>query len=131
MKREIKFRAWDKKSGRWMTTGPHLHTFSIFGDTGKLAGVAADWDGSEDPNDFEISQFTGLKDKNGKEIYESDILQIPTAFDAPRAVEFNVLGHICAVNDNGQTSLLIGEIERCEVIGNIYENPDLLDEQGK
>lgn len=75
-------------------------------------------------------QFTGLLDKNGKEIYEGDLIDVARTFDAsPLPVEFNKLGHICVVDERGQHSLLISEVEKCEVVGNIYENPELLEAQ--
>ena len=73
-----------------------------------------------------VMKFTGLLDKGGKRIFEGDIVEMPKAFDVPVSIEFNVLGHVCAVSEKGQSSLLVGEVETCEVIGNIYQNPELL-----
>lgn len=106
MNREIKFRAWD---GIRMTTSGIM-----FNCSNSSLEVP---EGSQ----MKIMQFTGLKDKNGKEVYESDIL---SHYDGSIIVKyeddyagFNICYsiHECIVmNDN------------IEVIGNIYENSELL-----
>jgi len=73
-----------------------------------------------DPNDCDIMQYTGLKDKNGTEIYEGDILQRND--NSIAVVEF----------ENGMFITKYDALmwELCEnspiVIGNIYQNPELL-----
>lgn len=67
----------------------------------------------------EIMQFTGLKDKNSKEIYEGDIIS-HKFYSAPVVVTWN---EEKAMFDSGDISMTGSKVE---VIGNIYENPELL-----
>lgn len=81
-----------------------------------------------DSNEWKWMQFTGLTDKNGKEIYEGDILD---ADGKNRWVEWNIGGEwsITTKVENGRSFRHLGNYlydHKCEVIGNIYENPDLL-----
>lgn len=59
MKREIKFRAWDNEC-------------KVIREYDELKGLTLD---ALDASDFELEQYTGMKDANGKEIYEGDVLQ--------------------------------------------------------
>ena len=84
-------------------------------------------------SDFILMQSTGLKDKNGKEIYEGDIVRfsLTDGFNYVANEDGVVtykLGAFYVVN--GLTEYLISDINtnKVEVIGNIYENPELLGE---
>ena len=81
--------------------------------------------------DLKLMQYTGLKDKNGKEIYEGDILGGEYYVDG-------VAGEVTTREDWGGCSFLeykgggddflFRECKNAEVIGNIYENPEILDQ---
>ncbi|OUB05993.1 hypothetical protein BK708_40475 [Bacillus thuringiensis serovar yunnanensis] len=132
--REIKFRTWDKKYHMLeYDDSPDL----LIGMDGKVyqkeernyAGTS--FIEYEVANRFELMQYTGLKDKNGKEIYEGDILQFNT--DAPGVVDY--FRGSCRVKtpsryrgDDWRTSLWDATIDEYEIVGNMYENPELLEE---
>ena len=119
--REIKFRAWDKHTKRMWQWDEH-NAFS----TGR--GSIKEWFTDQD---LCIMQFTGLKDKNGKEVYEGDVItcyavqrETHDAIEKHEKIEvkysdgyFYPFGYNC-----GWRSY----VDDIEVIGNIYENPELL-----
>ena len=79
-------------------------------------------------NGVKFYQYTGLEDKNGKDIYESDILKSET--DKPMVVSWNEKFASFCLDRKGwafQFSLVEAvDSKNCEVIGNIYENPELI-----
>ena len=125
MTREIKFRAWDKDAKAWVKGSTYtIHT------TGKLWKV---------PRSVVLSQFTGLTDKNGKDIYEDDIVKgiwtygaQPTQEEMADPEEWDVRrvqfkgGYYSPIGTTGDA-----RYQLCEVIGNIYENPELLKRDGE
>lgn len=116
MSREIKFRAWDTK-------------LSLMFDWESIKDTQLFWDALKGV-DAEIMQFTGLLDKNGKEVYEGDIIANGDTKPAILQVKFLEGGFCCTAEGILPIDLncfypSIGC--RFEVIGNIYENPELMD----
>lgn len=144
--REFKFRAWDKKLNIMINRGFNIKSLFIY--TPCCMGclyhedsvISCGFEDKEIENKYFIKdnhnyhqdirddniilmQFTGLKDKNGKEIYEGDIY-----------INRNKNTHIVKYNDfEGECGSICkgyefesGYIEYIEVIGNIYENPEMI-----
>ena len=122
--REIRFRVWDKTTrnmmGDWHLLSPRMAMFIV-----EYANF---------PKDYVVMQYTGLNDKNGKEIYEGDIVQF---FDCDGvlldtfAVEWHESGGYFAPDSyGGDYCVSLGDYDTDEhtlnVIGNIYANPSLL-----
>ena len=86
-------------------------------------------------NDIHLMQSTGLKDKNGKEIFEGDVVrQVRTQPTTENEIIIGVVtmieGAWLIMNDCEQlASKLWSETDENEIIGNIYENPELLEDK--
>lgn len=79
--------------------------------------------------DVGLMQYTGLKDKNGKEIYEGDIVDFASRFDNSKRtgkVVYYAGDAAFLIEDGKEIFFLFYDALEREVIGNIYENPELL-----
>ena len=125
--REIKFRAWHKKRKRWYHVS-HWHKGDAVDSITNLAGFNRD-ETLFVGEDIALMQYTGQEDKNGKEIYEGDIGKPRSRFTSTlwvaywdeRVCQFRVCANGDRQFDKTHTVDWIDE-----VIGNIYENPELL-----
>ena len=125
---EIKFRAWIA----WGNTGKMIFTEEkVFK---RAVGFLAQDDMVQmmEMSDFKglnWMQFTGLLDRRGKEIYKGDVIE-GNLFDAKLptmgVVEYDT-EHACFANKNQAGLTPILKIDRIEVIGNIWENPELME----
>lgn len=138
--REIKFRAWDKNKNR-MLSHSDLYAMDCSTDYPFLALIKGYYANSGarflDGIDPVTMQYTGLEDKNGKEIYEGDIVFIKQTNVVDKYVPNNTRATIkfskgafvldCDIEFPVNLDLYYNTYEEFEVIGNIYENPELLE----
>lgn len=132
--RELKFRAWEphlkemlynEKLERSCPDGYTLICQYLDEDGFNVVSVIPCGEGEK----LKTMQYTGLKDKSGKEIYEGDIVKIipMNLFDDNRFVGKVMFYDGSFVVDNGKESkYLFREMDEIKVIGNVYENKDLL-----
>jgi uncharacterized phage protein (TIGR01671 family) len=133
MQREIQFRAWDIQEQRMIQNYAHK------GINGRLYIVSQD----DDAERTELMQFTGLLDKNGKKIFEGDIVRFRRYYEKSDELDQGIgVVEFCKRDCLYYLQLTqckqikpkpsgffrgLGDLGLCEVIGNIYENPELLE----
>lgn len=122
-----KFRAWDKDHKYMEYTDKNL--IVSFGDNGNvdatdLSNIYSTCNGMQN---FELMQSTGLKDKNGTEIYEGDIVK--NIYDEIYVVKwFDAAFYLEEKYNGGFDYHELHFEDNKKVIGNIYENPELLED---
>jgi len=136
--REIKFRAWDKTNTRMIYDNPLRSDLQLITFTGLVYEEGY-------LQDYELMQYTGLKDKNGKEIYEGDILVLTETAcpfckvvhveeyykdHNPYVVNWHKDDCCFASNEiNGENWITPDVWKEMKIIGNIFENPNLIKEE--
>jgi uncharacterized phage protein (TIGR01671 family) len=137
--REIKFRAWDKEEKRMVEESEVMLWGN--GAWGAYREGNEEWtsEGVASPepytdNDMVLMQYTGLQDKKGNEVWEGDLLSL---WDGSRILEvrWGRVGWVLFGDLFKRLGFLDGDecseyhtknyLRECEVIGNIYENPEL------
>ena len=130
--REIKFRGKRLDNGEWVYGDYHRRAGGVHciiamepDEQGKVCYVV----NQVDPKT--VGQYTGLLDKNGKEIYEVDIVSMSYAsFETTVVIKFSIeyrRGLFACVGDEGVYALRdCNGVADIEVIGNIHDSPELL-----
>lgn len=132
--RDIKFRAWVKED-KELCEVYTLSKYRVF----VISDIPEDETMAEIPlHGVELMQYTGLKDKNGVEIYEGDIITADNGnsfrivfFEGAFIVFFEGAFRVARLGERIKIVIPLDVVARnkdCKVVGNIHENPELLEE---
>lgn len=125
--REIKFRAWDKELKNWADYAIAYDRLSFLDEN------TGWWKTDKEGERFTLCQYTGLKDKNDREIYEGDIVKavvfskwigVAKYSDKNQAFVFECIDK----NYRGNIVFMSQFDQGFKILGNIYENPEMLEE---
>lgn len=111
MNREIKFRAWSVKDKCMIDWGTIKQSAFNYGEVHLVHSVLTSND-----EIYHVMQFSGMYDKCNKPIYEGDLLH----------VDYNRFGIVKVYFEKGRYNICNYNLDKCEVVGNIYDNPELL-----
>lgn len=138
--REIKFRAWNEKEKKMHTSYLECHLIALMEDSPRIH-IPKSEATEEKWIDVQLEQYTGLHDKNGKEIYDRDIARYHNGFlNIEMKVQILYAGSGFFIEHIGESGTrnfkedfglipLSKMSETLEVIGNIHENSELLEEK--
>jgi len=126
--REIRFRAWDHRAGKMWN--PIIRPDGVLMAENGMGGYASFYD--QEPQD-PLMQFTGLKDKNGVDIYDGDILKqginSGTVIWDENMSCWNIENFYAPSQDYPCVAFSENGHSSSEVIGNIHQNPELLEKE--
>lgn len=132
--REIKFRAWDETKKNFIGYAEYV-VYPNSGEVAEMVSYNAEYDKLSVNHEAVLEQFTGLHDKNGKGIYEGDIVKLHVVILSPD----DKVGIVEYISKYGYCINFGAKVARqeywaandkhtIEVIGNIHENPELLED---
>ncbi len=143
MMRPIKFRAWDKSNTLNHLNEPDFFEYDIQDGDGEYKQSFGDYLDEDAADVYDIEQYTGMKDKHGKEIYEGDIVHrqgdfyksditgkvifIDGVYRAVGIDKTNLIPHTFEPERVAADLAYLNQQE-LEILGNIHENPELLEQ---
>lgn len=129
--RKLKFRVWSERQ----KTYDYKHPFNTLGNfyINQNGCIFSDYGNAVTPEirqkDFVVEQYTGLKDKNGKEIYEGDIVDYNDDGECIGVVEYDAPEFYLNADATNWARMFLKGAPHQRVIGNIHENPELIKEK--